>query len=90
MTFTYFFVSIFGGGITIRDRAILLDFLNEEHVGQITGSLELSPPPSDISCPRGQSLELAEVSYTNVSVSGGGDTESIPGTFSRVFFPRAL
>jgi trk system potassium uptake protein len=39
MTFTYFFVSLFGGGITIRDRALLLDFLNEEHVGQITGSL---------------------------------------------------
>jgi trk system potassium uptake protein len=39
MTFTYFFVSLFGGGITIRDRAILLDFLNEEHVGRISGSL---------------------------------------------------
>jgi trk system potassium uptake protein len=39
MTFTYFFVSLFGGGVTIRDRALLLDFLNEEHVGRITGSL---------------------------------------------------
>lgn len=39
MTFTYFFVSLFGGGITIKDRAMLLDILNEEHVGRITGNL---------------------------------------------------
>ena len=39
MTFTYFFVSLFGGGITIKDRALLLDILNEEHVGRITGNL---------------------------------------------------
>lgn len=39
MTFTYFFVSVFGGGMTLRDRALLLDFLNEEHVGRITQSL---------------------------------------------------
>lgn len=39
MTFTYFFVSLFGSGITIRDRALLLEFLNEEYVGRVTGSL---------------------------------------------------
>ncbi len=39
MTFTYFFVSVFGSGVTIRDRALLLEFLNEEHVGRVTGSL---------------------------------------------------
>lgn len=39
MTFTYFFVSVFGSGITIRDRALLLEFLNEEYVGRVTGSL---------------------------------------------------
>jgi hypothetical protein len=32
--------------------------------GQVTASLTVSPPPSDISCPPGQSLELASVSYT--------------------------
>lgn len=39
MTFTYFFVAIFGSGITIKDRALLLEFLNEEYVGRVTSSL---------------------------------------------------
>jgi hypothetical protein len=34
--------------------------------GQITASLTVEPPPSDITCPPGQSLELASASYTNV------------------------
>jgi hypothetical protein len=52
--------------------------------GQITASLTVSPPPSDISCPPGQSLELAEVSYTNVAITDttNGITATIPGTFS--------
>jgi hypothetical protein len=54
--------------------------------GQITGSLTLSPPASTLTCPGGQHVVLASVSYTNVAVSGGGDAESIPGTFSRTFF----
>jgi hypothetical protein len=54
--------------------------------GQITGSLTLSPPASTLTCPGGQHVVLASVSYTNVAVSGGGDTASIPGTFSRTFF----
>jgi hypothetical protein len=37
--------------------------------GQVTASLTVSPPPSDISCPPGQSLELASVSYTNVTLT---------------------
>lgn len=39
MTFTYFFVTLFGRGLTLRDRSFLLDFLNEDHVGRVTGSL---------------------------------------------------
>ena len=54
--------------------------------GQITGSLTLMPPASTLDCPGGQHEVLARVSYTNVQVSGGGDTESIPATFSRTFF----
>ena len=52
--------------------------------GQVTASLTLSPPPSDISCPPGQRLELASVTYTNVAITDAtnGVTESIPGTFS--------
>jgi hypothetical protein len=34
--------------------------------GQVTASLTVEPPPSDIACPPGQDLQLAEVSYENV------------------------
>ena len=44
------------------------------------------PPASTLDCPGGQHEVLARVSYMNVQVSGGGETESIPGTFSRTFF----
>jgi hypothetical protein len=52
--------------------------------GNVVGSLTLSPPPSDISCPSGQMLELASVSYTNVTLTDTTNnvTISIPGTFS--------
>jgi hypothetical protein len=52
--------------------------------GNVTASLTVSPPPSDISCPPGQSLQLAQVSYTNVAITDttNGVTEPIPGTFS--------
>jgi hypothetical protein len=51
--------------------------------GQVTASLTISPPPSDISCPPGQSLQLAQVSYTNVAITDATNnvTEPIPGTF---------
>ena len=51
--------------------------------GQVTASLTVSPPPSDISCPPGQSLELAEVSYTNVVLTDTTNDVSIAvGDFS--------
>jgi hypothetical protein len=52
--------------------------------GSVTASLTLSPPPSDISCPRGQSLELASVSYTNVVLTDTTNNVSINigGTFT--------
>jgi hypothetical protein len=62
------------------------DFTSGQN-GQITGFLTLMPPPNTtLTCPGGQRVVLARVSYTNVQVSGGGDTASIPGTFSRTFF----
>src|SRR5688500_9149394 len=62
------------------------DFTSGQN-GQITGFLTLRPPPNTtLTCPGGQRVVLARVSYTNVQVSGGGDTASIPGTFSRTFF----
>jgi hypothetical protein len=52
--------------------------------GNVSASLTVSPPPSDISCPKGQTLQLASVSYTNVAISDTTNdvTEPIPGTFS--------
>ena len=39
--------------------------------GQTTGSLTAGPPgPGNFSCPSGQSLVLAFVSYTNVLLTG--------------------
>ena len=53
--------------------------------GKVTASLTLNPPgPGDFSCPSGQSLEIAEVTYTNVTITDATNdiTEPIPGTFS--------
>src|SRR5829696_2062878 len=45
--------------------------------GQVTESLTAGPPPSDISCPRGQTLELASVSYTNIVLTDTTNNVSI-------------
>jgi hypothetical protein len=37
--------------------------------GNVTASLTVQPPPSNISCPKGQTLELASASYTGVTVA---------------------
>jgi hypothetical protein len=53
--------------------------------GQVTASLTLNPPgPGGFSCPPGQSLEIAIVTYTNVAITDttNGITEPIEGTFS--------
>jgi hypothetical protein len=54
--------------------------------GQISGSLTLSPPASTLDCPPGQSEVLVSVSYSNVQVSGGGDTAVLGGPFARTLF----
>ena len=56
--------------------------------GQINGTLSVSAPASTLECPNGQRVVLALVSYTNVSLSGGGDTAEIDGTFSAVLEPN--
>ncbi|HEY5987634.1 MAG TPA: hypothetical protein VIV12_14855 [Streptosporangiaceae bacterium] len=45
--------------------------------GNVTASLTVQPPPSDISCPSGQSLQLASVSYTNATVTDTTNNVSI-------------
>ncbi len=57
--------------------------------GSISQSLTVGPPsPGSFSCPGGQAMVLADVSYTNVSImdTTDGIAENIPGTFARVFF----
>jgi hypothetical protein len=49
----------------------------------VTASLTVNPPPSDITCPPGQRLELASVSYTNVTLTDTTHNVSISlGDFS--------
>jgi hypothetical protein len=56
--------------------------------GQTTGSLSVGPPgPGTFSCPSGQTLVLAFVSYTNVVLTGlAGDTSAEPN-LSACLFP---
>jgi hypothetical protein len=61
------------------------DFTSNKN-GAVVGSLTLRPPNTTLNCPGGQREVLVSIRYTNVRVSGGGDTQSIPGTFSRTFF----
>lgn len=51
--------------------------------GNVTASLTVSPPPSDISCPNGQKLETAQVTYTNVVITDTTNnvSEPVAGTF---------
>src|SRR5262245_47632491 len=51
--------------------------------GNVTGSLTVSPPPSDISCPKGQNLQLASASYANVTITDTTNGISEPlGSFA--------
>lgn len=54
--------------------------------GAISASLTLSPPgPGGFSCPPGQRLVVAKVTYTNVAITDttNGITEAIQGVFCR-------
>jgi hypothetical protein len=45
--------------------------------GNVVGSLTVSPPPSDITCPPGQTLQLASVSYSNVTLTDTTNNVSV-------------
>ena len=58
--------------------------------GQITANLTLNPPSAgSFSCPGGQKLKLAFVSYTNISLQDTTTpvTANIPGTVSTCLLP---
>lgn len=52
--------------------------------GNVVATLTVSPPPSNISCPNGQSLQLASVTYTNVTLTDTTNNIVAPiqGTFA--------
>lgn len=57
--------------------------------GQITASLTVAPPgPGSFSCPSGQKLVLASVSYTSIALTDttNGVTAAIPGSLSMTFY----
>lgn len=58
--------------------------------GNITGSFSTEPPPlpSGFSCPSGQTLVLADVTYSDITLNDttNGVSASIPGSVSAVFF----
>jgi len=64
----------------IADLSVSGDFTSDKN-GNVVGSLTINPPPATLDCPSGQKLVLQSVSYTNVSVSAGGATADISGTF---------
>jgi hypothetical protein len=67
---------------TVAGPVIATGTFNSGKNGQVTASLTVSPPPSDISCPPGQSLELASVTYTNVTLTDVTNGISVElGTF---------
>jgi hypothetical protein len=53
--------------------------------GQVSGDITVAPPgPGSFSCPSGQRLVLASVSYTNITITVEGVTTSTsPSTVSR-------
>jgi len=55
--------------------------------GQVTGTLEVHPPPSTISCPGNQVLRLCSVSYTNITLTTDPHdlSANVPGTLERTF-----
>jgi hypothetical protein len=68
---------------TVSGPVIATGTFNSGKNGNVTASLTVNPPPSDISCPRGQSLQLASVSYSNVTLTDTTNNISISvGDFS--------
>jgi hypothetical protein len=87
-TATYVCVNNGGGNPSAKNKTTVAGpvsatgTFNSGKNGSVTASLTVSPPPSDISCPPGQSLELASVSYTNVLLTDTTNNVSIAiGTF---------
>jgi hypothetical protein len=89
-TATYVCVNNGGGNPSAKNKTTVAGPVSAEGTfssgknGQITASLTADPPPSDISCPPGQSLELASASYSNITLTDttNGIPAPIPGDVS--------
>ena len=63
---------------TVSGPVVATGTFNSGKNGQVTASLTAQPPgPGGFSCPPGQKLELAQVSYTNVLLTDLTNGESI-------------
>ena len=90
-TATYVCVNNGGGNPSARNKTTVSGPVSAEGTfssgknGQITASLTLGPPSAgSFTCPPGQSLRLAEVSYSNITLTDttNGIPAPIPGTVS--------
>lgn len=88
-TATYVCVNKGGGNPSASNKTTVAGPVSSEGTfnsgknGNVTASLTVSPPPSDISCPKGQSLQLAQVTYNDVTLTDTTNNISVPlGTFS--------
>jgi hypothetical protein len=84
-----------GNKVTVSGPVSATGAFSSGKNGNVTASLTLSPPPppppSTFSCPPGQKgPELAQVSYTSVSITDTttGIPEPIPGAFSACVLPH--
>jgi hypothetical protein len=63
---------------TISGPVSATDTFNSGKNGQVTASLTVDPPgPGSFECPNGQSLKIAQVSYTNVVLTDTTNNVSI-------------
>ena len=83
-TATYVCVNNGGGNpsaqnkTTVSGPVVATGTFNSGKNGQVTASLTAQPPgPGGFSCPPGQKLQLAQVSYTNVVLTDLTNDESI-------------
>ena len=78
---------------TVSGPVIAFGTFSSDKNGTVSASLLVSPPPpGSFSCPSGQTLVLAFVSYTGVGIADTTNNVSkgIPGTFSECLVDPAL
>jgi hypothetical protein len=78
---------------TVSGPVFVLATFSSGNNGTISQSLLISPPPAgSFTCPSGQTLVLAFVSYTTVGIADTTNSVSqgIPGTFSECLVDPAL